>query len=66
MRRQRQETMLPPADLFWMGGMFSRGFDTKEIASIMQVTEATVYNHLSLARAIWARHRNAKPEESVL
>ena len=68
MRRQRQETMLSPSDLLWLGGMFARGFDSRDIASIMRVSEATVYNHLGMARAAWARYcqRKASMEASPL
>ena len=69
MRRQHQETMLSPADLIRIGGMFASGMDTRDIASAMKVTEATVYNHLAMARAAWLRHCSRKlvsQEESVL
>jgi DNA-binding CsgD family transcriptional regulator len=69
MRRQRQESMLSPADFIRIGGMFAQGVDTKDIAAAMRMTEATVYNHLAMARAAWTRHCNPKPvsqEESVL
>ena len=68
MRRQRQETMLSPSDLIWLGRMFARGYDTKDISSLMKVSESTVYNHLSMARAAWVRYgqRKANMEASPL
>jgi hypothetical protein len=61
--------MLSPADLIRIGGMFAHGMDTRDIASAMKVREATVYNHLAMARAAWVRSCSRKPvseEDGVL
>jgi DNA-binding NarL/FixJ family response regulator len=67
MRQYRHEKMLSPADLVRIGGMFARGMDTKDIASAIKVTEATVYNHLPMARAARKRELERWPElEDIL
>jgi hypothetical protein len=67
MRQYRHEKILSPADLVRIGGMFARGIDTKDIASELHLPEATVYNHLPMARAARRRELERWPElEDIL
>jgi DNA-binding NarL/FixJ family response regulator len=61
MRQYRAETMLSPADLVRIGAMFARGMDTRDIASALRLSEATVYNHLPMARTARKRELERWP-----